>query len=62
MEWMTQDRAARFHGVKLWTLRRWAREYGVRKRIKNGRVEYHSEDLEAAEYRGRHRGEKPSWH
>lgn len=61
MEWMTQAKAAQFYGVKLWTLRRWARDYEVRRRVIDGRVHYHSTDLEVAEYRGRHRGEFPSW-
>lgn len=61
MAWMTQEKASRFHGVTIRTLRNWVREYGVRKRIRDGQVQYHSGDLEIAEYRGSHRGVKPYW-
>lgn len=62
MEWMTREKAIRFHNIGRSTFFLWVKKYSVRKRIRGEVIEYNAEDLEAAEYRARHRGKSPSWH
>lgn len=61
MEWMTRERAIRFYGIGRSTFFLWVQKYGVRKRERPDGIVYHSADLEAAEYRARHKGKKPPW-